>query len=136
LIASEAGAEELGTEPLARVVAFGVAGVDPAYMGIGPALAIPRALEAAGLSLDQIDLIELNEAFASQVLACARELDIDEEKLNVNGGAIALGHPLGCTGARLTTTLVRELRRRKAKYGIATMCVGVGQGLATVFEAV
>ncbi len=136
LIASEAGVEALGAEPLARIVAFGVAGVDPAYMGIGPALAIPRALAAAGLSLDQIDLIELNEAFASQVLACARELGIDEERLNVNGGAIALGHPLGCSGARLATTLVRELRRRGGKYGIATMCVGVGQGLATVFEAV
>ena len=136
LIASEAGVKALGAEPLARVVAFGVAGVDPAYMGIGPAVAIPRALDAAGLSLDQIDLIELNEAFASQVLASARELGIDEEVLNVNGGAIALGHPLGCTGARLTTTLVRELRRRNGKYGIATMCVGVGQGLATVFEAV
>jgi 3-oxoadipyl-CoA thiolase len=136
LVASEAGVEKLGAEPLARVVAFGVAGVDPAYMGIGPAAAIPRALEAASLSLDQIDLIELNEAFASQVLASARELGIDEERLNVNGGAIALGHPLGCSGARLTGTLIRELRRRKARYGIATMCVGVGQGLATVFEAV
>jgi 3-oxoadipyl-CoA thiolase len=136
LITSEAGVEKLGAEPLARVVAFGVAGVDPAYMGIGPALAIPRALDAAGLSLDQIELIELNEAFASQVLACARELGIDEERLNVNGGAIALGHPLGCSGARLATTLVRELRRRNARYGIATMCVGVGQGLATIFEAV
>jgi 3-oxoadipyl-CoA thiolase len=136
LVASEAGAKELGAEPLARVVAFGVAGVDPAYMGIGPAVAIPRALAAAGLSLEDIDLIELNEAFASQVLACARELGIDEERLNVNGGAIALGHPLGCSGARLTTTLLRELRRRGARYGIATMCVGVGQGLATVFEAV
>jgi 3-oxoadipyl-CoA thiolase len=136
LIASELGAEELGAEPLARVVSFGVAGVDPAYMGIGPAFAIPRALEAAGLTLEEIDLIEINEAFASQVLAGVRELGIDEEKLNVNGGAIALGHPLGCSGARLTTTLVRELRRRGGKYGIATMCVGVGQGLATVFEAV
>ena len=135
LITSKAGAEEIGVEPLARVLAFGVAGVDPAFMGIGPALAIPRALAAAGLSLEQIDLIELNEAFASQVLACARELGIEEEKLNVNGGAIALGHPLGCSGARLATTLVRELRRRGGKYGIATMCVGVGQGLATVFEA-
>jgi 3-oxoadipyl-CoA thiolase len=135
LVASEAGAEKLGAEPLARVLAFGVAGVDPAYMGIGPAVAIPRAIEAAGLSLDQIDLIELNEAFASQVLACARELGIDEERLNVNGGAIALGHPLGCSGARLAGTLIRELRRRNARYGIATMCVGVGQGLATVFEA-
>jgi len=136
LIASEKGAKELGAEPLARIVAFGVAGVDPAYMGIGPALAIPRALEAAGLGLEEIDLIELNEAFASQVLACVRELGIDEERLNVNGGAIALGHPLGCSGARLATTLVHELRRRGGRYGIATMCVGVGQGLATVFEAV
>ncbi len=135
LVASEAGVEKLGAEPLARVVAFGVAGVDPAYMGIGPAVAIPRALDAAGLNLDQIDLIELNEAFASQVLASARKLGIDEDRLNVNGGAIALGHPLGCSGARLTTTLIRELRRRNGRYGIATMCVGVGQGLATVFEA-
>jgi 3-oxoadipyl-CoA thiolase len=136
LVASAAGVEKLGAEPLARVVATGVAGVDPAYMGIGPAVAIPRALAAAGLSLDQVDLIELNEAFASQVLACARELGIDEDRLNVNGGAIALGHPLGCSGARLTTTLVRELRRRGGRYGLATMCVGVGQGLATVFETV
>ncbi len=136
LVASEAGVEKLGAEPLARVLASGVAGVDPAYMGIGPAVAIPRALDAAGLTLEQIDLIELNEAFASQVLACVRELGIDEKRLNVNGGAIALGHPLGCSGARLTTTLIRELRRRDGRYGIATMCVGVGQGLATVFEAV
>jgi 3-oxoadipyl-CoA thiolase len=136
LVASEAGVEKLGAEPLARVLASGVAGVDPAYMGIGPTVAVPRVLAAAGLDLDQIDVIELNEAFASQVLACARELGIDEDRLNVNGGAIALGHPLGCSGARLATTLVRELRRRGGKYGIATMCVGVGQGLATVFEAV
>jgi 3-oxoadipyl-CoA thiolase len=136
LVASEAGVEKLGAEPLARVLASGVAGVDPAYMGIGPAVAVPRALAAAGLSLDQIDLVELNEAFASQVLACAGELGIEEDRLNVNGGAIALGHPLGCSGARLTATLIRELRRRKARYGIATMCVGVGQGLATVFEAI
>jgi acetyl-CoA acetyltransferase family protein len=136
LVASEAGVKKLGAEPLARVLAGGVAGVDPAYMGIGPAVAVPRALAAAGLSLGEIDLIELNEAFASQVLACARELGIDEDRLNVNGGAIALGHPLGCSGARLATTLVHELRRRNGRYGIATMCVGVGQGLATVFEAV
>jgi 3-oxoadipyl-CoA thiolase len=136
VIASKKGAEELGAEPLARIVAFGVAGVDPAYMGIGPVEAIPRALAAASLKLDQIDLVELNEAFASQVLACARELGIEDERLNVNGGAIALGHPLGCSGARLATTLVRELRRRGGRYGIATMCVGVGQGLATVFENV
>jgi acetyl-CoA acyltransferase len=114
LIGSEQGAAEIGSEPLAP---------------------IPRALAAAGLELSEIDLIELNEAFASQVLASARELGIEEERLNVNGGAIALGHPLGCSGARLTGTLVRELRRRGGRYGIATMCVGVGQGLATVFEA-
>jgi 3-oxoadipyl-CoA thiolase len=136
LVASERGAEELGAEPLARVVATGVAGVDPAYMGIGPVEAVPRALANAGLELDQIDLVELNEAFASQVLASARTLGIEEERLNVNGGAIALGHPLGCSGARLTGTLVRELRRRGDRFGIATLCVGVGQGLATVFEAV
>ena len=105
-------------------------------MGIGPVEAIPKALANAGLTLEQIDLIEINEAFASQVLACVSELGIDQEKLNVNGGAIALGHPLGCSGARLTGTLVRELRRRGGRYGVASLCVGVGQGLATVFEAV
>ena len=136
LLTSEKGAEELGAEPLARVVATGVAGVDPAFMGIGPVKAVPRALENAGLKIEDIDLVELNEAFASQVLASARELGIDEERLNVNGGAIALGHPLGCSGARLAGTLVRELRRRNGRYGVATLCVGVGQGLATVFEAV
>jgi 3-oxoadipyl-CoA thiolase len=134
LVGSERGAERIDAQPLARVVAFGVAGVDPAVMGMGPAEAIPRALAAAGLQLDEVDLIEINEAFASQVLACARELGIDEERLNVNGGAIALGHPLGCSGARLMTTLVRELRRRGGRYGIASLCVGVGQGLATVVE--
>jgi 3-oxoadipyl-CoA thiolase len=136
LLASEQGAEELGSEPLARVVTTGVAGVDPAFMGVGPLKAIPNSLKNAGLSLDEIDLIEINEAFASQVLACARELGIEEERLNVNGGAIALGHPLGCSGARLAGTLTRELRRCGGKYGIASLCVGVGQGLATVFEAV
>jgi 3-oxoadipyl-CoA thiolase len=136
LVTSERGAEELGAEPLARVVATGVSGVDPAFMGIGPVKAVPRALENAGLSIDQIDLVELNEAFASQVLASARKLGVGEERLNVNGGAIALGHPLGCSGARLTGTLVRELRRRRGRYGVATLCVGVGQGLATIFEAV
>jgi 3-oxoadipyl-CoA thiolase len=136
VLASGKGAEEIGAEPLARVLATGVAGVDPAYMGIGPLKAVPNALANAGLSLEQIDLVEINEAFASQVLACARELGIEEERLNVNGGAIALGHPLGCSGARLAGTLVRELRRRGGRYGIATLCVGVGQGLATVFEAV
>ena len=136
LVTSEQGAEELGAEPLARVVTSGVAGVDPALMGVGPVEAVPRALANAGLTIDQIDLVELNEAFASQVLASARELGIDEERLNVNGGAIALGHPLGCSGARLAGTLVRELNRRGGKYGVATLCVGVGQGLATVFETV
>jgi acetyl-CoA acetyltransferase family protein len=135
VLGTEETAKALGKEPLARIVSIGVAGVDPAYMGIGPMVAIPKALERAGLELDQIDLIELNEAFASQVLACAEGLGIDEARLNVNGGAIALGHPLGCSGARLMTTLVWELRRRGARYGIATLCVGVGQGVATVIEA-
>jgi 3-oxoadipyl-CoA thiolase len=134
VLGTEETARDLGKEPLARIVSIGVAGVDPAYMGIGPMVAIPKALDAAGLDLDQIDLIELNEAFASQVLACADGLGIDRERLNVNGGAIALGHPLGCSGARLMTTLVWELRRRGARYGIATLCVGVGQGVATVVE--
>jgi 3-oxoadipyl-CoA thiolase len=136
VIGSERGAEQLGAKPLARIVAFGVAGVDPAVMGMGPAEAIPRALAAADLDLDDVDLIEINEAFASQVLACARQLGIDEDRLNVNGGAIALGHPLGCSGARLMTTLVREMRRRGSRYGVASLCIGVGQGLATVVEAV
>ncbi len=134
VLASEDAAGELGAEPLGRVVSIGVAGVDPAYMGMGPVRAIPRALDAAGLAIDDIDLIEINEAFASQVLACVGELGIDEERLNVNGGAIALGHPLGCSGARLMTTLLWEMRRRGARYGIATLCVGVGQGVATVVE--
>jgi 3-oxoadipyl-CoA thiolase len=135
VMGSQEMADELGAKPLARVVASGVAGVDPAFMGIGPIPAIRRALDTAGLQLDDIDLIEINEAFAAQVLACARELGIDEERLNVNGGAIALGHPLGCSGARLVTTLAWELRRRGARYGVAALCVGVGQGLATVIEA-
>jgi 3-oxoadipyl-CoA thiolase len=134
LMASEEVAREMGRDPLARIVSIGVAGVDPAYMGIGPMRAIPKALEGAGLELDRIELIELNEAFASQVLACAQGLEIDEDRLNVNGGAIALGHPLGCSGARLMTTLVWEMRRRGARYGLATLCVGVGQGVATVVE--
>jgi 3-oxoadipyl-CoA thiolase len=135
VLGTEEAARELGKEPLARIVSIGVAGVDPAYMGIGPMVAIPKALEQAELELEQIDLIELNEAFASQVLACAEGLGIDEDRLNVNGGAIALGHPLGCSGARLMTSLVWELRRRGGRYGIATLCVGVGQGVATVVEA-
>jgi 3-oxoadipyl-CoA thiolase len=136
VLAPDDVAEELGAQPLARVVAIGVAGVDPAYMGIGPVPAIRRALDAAGLTLDQIDLIEINEAFAAQVLACVQELGIDEERLNVNGGAVALGHPLGCSGARILTSLLWELRRRDGRYGIASLCVGVGQGVATVVERV
>jgi 3-oxoadipyl-CoA thiolase len=135
VVCSQERASELGLEPLARVVSSGVAGVDPAYMGIGPVPASRKALERAGLSIDDIELVELNEAFASQTLASARELGIPHEKLNVNGGAIALGHPLGSTGARLVTSLVFEMRRRGARYGVATMCIGVGQGMAMVLEA-
>jgi 3-oxoadipyl-CoA thiolase len=134
VLASEQRAEAIGATPLARIVSIGVAGVDPAYMGMGPVPAIRRALEAAELSLDQVDLVEINEAFAAQVLACVGELGIDEARLNVNGGAIALGHPLGCSGARILTTLIWELRRRGARYGIAALCVGVGQGVATIVE--
>ncbi len=134
VMASPAGAERLGARPLARILGIGAAGVDPAYMGIGPVEAIPKALRAAGLDLADIDLIEINEAFAAQVLACVDELGIDQERLNVNGGAIAIGHPLGCSGARLLGTLAWELRRRGARYGVAALCIGVGQGLATVIE--
>jgi acetyl-CoA acyltransferase len=123
-----------GLTPLARFVAFATAGVAPELFGVGPVPAIRKVLKIAGLTLDQIDLIELNEAFAAQVLACLKELPIDPERLNVNGGAIALGHPLGCTGAKLTATLVHEMRRRGSRYGIVTMCVGGGMGAAGVFE--
>jgi 3-oxoadipyl-CoA thiolase len=135
VVASAAGCEALGREPLARVVATGAAGVDPALMGIGPIPATRRALERAGLTIDQINLVELNEAFASQSLVCARELGIADEQLNVNGGAIALGHPLGASGARLVGTLAHELRARGLRFGLATLCIGVGQGLATIIEA-
>ena len=134
ILTSDAFAREHGLEPLARFVAFATAGVAPERFGIGPVPAIKKVLARAGLTLDQIDLIELNEAFAAQVLACLRELPIDPERLNVNGGAIALGHPLGCTGAKLTATLVHEMQRRKSKYVIVTMCVGGGMGAAGVFE--
>ena len=127
-------AEALAVEPLARVVASGAAGVDPAYMGVGPIPAVRLALARAGLSIDDVDLVELNEAFASQTLACARELGVPHERLNVNGGAIALGHPLGCSGARLVATHCHELRRRGGRFGVAPMCIGVGQGLAMVVE--
>ena len=135
LVTSRRYAEQRGMKPLARLLQFTVVGVPPEIMGIGPAFAIPAALEKAGLTLDQIDLIELNEAFAAQSLAVIRELGLDENKVNVNGGAIALGHPLGCTGAKLSLTLIHELRRRGGRYGIVTMCVGGGMGAAGVFEA-
>jgi acetyl-CoA acyltransferase len=127
-------ARELDLAPLGRFVAFATAGVEPERFGIGPVPAIRKVLALAGLTLDQIDLVELNEAFAAQVIACLRELPIDPDRLNVNGGAIALGHPLGCTGAKLTTTLLYEMRRRKARYGLVTMCVGGGMGAAGIFE--
>ena len=134
VIGSERAADRLGREPLARLVSTGAAGVDPAFMGVGPVPAVRKALERAGLDMADVELVELNEAFAAQVLACARELGIPEDRLNVNGGAIAIGHPLGCSGARLLGTLAWEMRRRGARYGLATMCIGVGQGLATVIE--
>ena len=121
-------------KPLARIVTTAVAGVDPSIMGIGPVPAARKALARAGLTIDQIDLVELNEAFAAQSLACIRELGVDPEKVNVYGGAIALGHPLGSSGSRLVATLVHALRRRNARYGLATMCIGVGQGIATIVE--
>jgi len=127
-------AEALGLTPLARFVGFAVAGVRPEIMGVGPIKAVPKVLERTGLSLDDIDLIELNEAFASQSLAVIRELEIDTEKLNVNGGAIALGHPLGCTGAKLTVQIINEMKRRDSKYGMVTMCIGGGMGAAGIFE--
>jgi acetyl-CoA acetyltransferase family protein len=136
VIGSEAAAEKLGRAPLARIVASAAAGVDPAYMGVGPVPATRKALALAGLEIDEIDLVELNEAFAAQVLASMRELGIPHEKLNVNGGAIAIGHPLGASGARLVGTLAHELRERGGRFGVATLCIGVGQGLATVIEAV
>jgi 3-oxoadipyl-CoA thiolase len=134
VVTSEERARELGREPLARIVSSASAGVDPAVMGIGPVPSTRKALERAGLEPKDIDLVELNEAFASQVLASMRELGFDHDRLNVNGGAIALGHPLGCSGARLIGTLAHELRRRGGRYGVATMCIGVGQGLAAVIE--
>src|SRR5271170_4399563 len=136
VVMSASRAAALGIAPLARFVAFAYAGCDPEEMGIGPIFAIPKALKLAGLTLDQIDVIELNEAFAAQSLAVIKVLGIDPTKLNVNGGAIALGHPLGCTGAKLTATILREMSRRKAKYGMVTMCVGGGMGAAGIFEAV
>jgi acetyl-CoA acyltransferase len=134
MVMSSERAVQLGLTPLARFVSFAVGGVPPELMGIGPVAAIPKALKKAGLSLNDIDLIELNEAFAAQGLAVMRTLELDENKVNVNGGAIALGHPLGCTGAKLTTQLIYEMGRRKSKYGMVTMCIGGGMGAAAIFE--
>lgn len=136
LLASEEAVKQFNLQPIARIVSMGVAGVDPAIMGIGPVPASQKALLRGGLTVGDLDLIELNEAFASQSLACIKELDLDITKVNVNGGAIALGHPLGCSGVRISTTLLHEMNRRKAKYGLATMCVGVGQGAALIYEGV
>src|SRR3954463_1242901 len=136
VVMSDERAKQLGIKPLARFVAYATAGCPPEEMGIGPVFAIPKALKLAGLTLDQIDLIELNEAFAAQSLAVIKELGLDPEKVNVNGGAIALGHPLGCTGAKLTATILRELKRRNGRYGMVTMCVGGGMGAAGIFERI
>jgi 3-oxoadipyl-CoA thiolase len=134
VVASDEKARKLGVEPLGRFVASAVAGVDPRVMGIGPIPAVAKVLDRAGITVDDVDLVELNEAFASQSLAVIRDLGIDDEKVNVNGGAIALGHPLGMSGARLVVSLLHELRRRGGRYGLATLCVGVGQGQAALFE--
>jgi acetyl-CoA acetyltransferase family protein len=136
LIASKARAEALGLKPMARIVASAVAGVDPDRMGIGPVPATRKALARAGLSVSDLDLIELNEAFAAQSVACVKALELDMDRVNVNGGAIALGHPLGASGARILTTLVHELERRQGRYGLATMCIGVGQGIACIIERI
>ena len=134
LIMSEKMVKELNIEPIAKLVNYAVAGVPPKIMGIGPIKAIPKVLKQAEMKIDDIDLIELNEAFSSQSLAVIRELDLNQEIINVNGGAIALGHPLGCSGAKLSVQLFSEMRKRKSKYGMVTMCVGAGQGAAGIFE--
>ena len=136
LVMSRQKAKSLGIQPMAKVVTSATAGVHPDYMGIGPVPAVKKVLERTKMTLQDVDLIEINEAFAAQVLACIEILNIDLEKVNVNGGAIALGHPLGCSGARIVTTLLHEMKRRKSRFGLATMCVGVGQGVATLFEQV
>jgi acetyl-CoA acyltransferase 1 len=133
-LAERSWAEARGLPILGLLKSYAVVGVPPEIMGVGPRYAIPKALEKAGLTIDQVDLFEVNEAFASQALYCARELGIDPAKLNVNGGAIALGHPLGCTGAKLTATLLHELRRTGKRYGVVSMCIGGGMGAAAVFE--
>jgi 3-oxoadipyl-CoA thiolase len=136
LLASEEAVKKYGLNPIAKIIAMAVAGVDPAIMGIGPVPATQKALKRASLSIANIELVELNEAFASQSLACIHDLGLDEAKVNVNGGAIALGHPLGCSGVRISTTLMHEMKRRGSKFGLATMCVGVGQGASIIFETI
>lgn len=136
LVVSEAVVKQFNLKPLARIVSVGAAGVDPACMGVGPVPATLKALKRADLKISDLGLVELNEAFASQSLACIRDLGLNPEIVNVNGGAIAIGHPLGCSGARITTTLLHEMKRRDVKYGLATMCIGVGQGLAVIYEKV
>ena len=135
LLASETAVKKYGLHPMAKVKSMAVAGVDPSIMGVGPVPATKKALMRAGLTIADLDLIELNEAFASQSIACIHDLGLDMEKVNVNGGAIALGHPLGCSGVRISTTLLYELKRRHLKNGLATMCIGVGQGSAIIFES-
>lgn len=134
LLANEEAVKKFGLRPMAKIKSMAVAGVDPAIMGIGPVPATKKALQRAGLTIDKIDLIELNEAFASQSLACIRDLNLDFKKVNVNGGAIAIGHPLGCSGVRISTTLLHEMQKRDCRYGLATMCIGVGQGAAVIYE--
>lgn len=136
LLASEEAIQLFNLKPIARVVSMATAGVDPSIMGIGPVPASRKAMHRAGLQASDLSIIELNEAFASQSIACMRDLDLDPTKININGGAIALGHPLGCSGARISTTLLHEMKRKKAKYGLATMCVGVGQGAAIIYEGI
>ena len=136
LLANETAVKKFGLTPIAIVKSMAVAGVEPAVMGIGPVPATQKVLKRAGISVTDLDLIELNEAFASQSIACIHDLGLDLEKVNVNGGAIALGHPLGCSGVRISTTLLHEMKKRNSKYGLATMCVGVGQGAAILFEGV
>ncbi len=135
LLASEEAVKKYNLKPIATIVSMAVAGVDPSIMGIGPVPATKKALQRAGLTIEDLDLIELNEAFASQSIACIHDLGLDLQKVNVNGGAIALGHPLGCSGVRISTTLLHAMKRRKSKYGLATMCVGVGQGAAVIYES-
>lgn len=135
LIVSEEALKKFNLKPMARIVSMAVAGVDPAYMGVGPVPATQKALQRAGLKIKDLDLIELNEAFASQSLACIKDLDLNPEMVNVNGGAIALGHPLGCSGVRISATLLHEMKKRNLKYGLATMCIGVGQGAAVIYES-